>query len=77
MRGALAFRPGEVAREPEMLGQGEHDGTRSHAVDGVHVSPCALRADGMGEASEAVREVAEWPVGLGPGVGAFDRAYLS
>ncbi len=59
-----------------MLGQSEHDGARPHAVNRVHVSARAVRADGMGEASEPVREMAERPVGLRQGVGAFGRAGL-
>ena len=47
-----------------MLGQSEHDGARAHAVNRVHVSARALRADGMGEASEPVREMAERAVRL-------------
>ena len=47
-----------------MLGQSEHDGARPHAVNRVHVSARAVRADGMGEASEPVREMAERAVGL-------------
>ena len=54
----VGLEPVQVAGQPEVFAQGEHDRPGPHAVNAVHVSARARRALGIGEAAVCRRRKA-------------------